>query len=117
MQPASVADLSEVLCAGVPAVVTSERPCLRKMAVTHRMPVASGGTLPRIDEWRGEISETQNHEVCRCFVRDLMAMPSMLMSKVEDRNTRLAFRVGGRHYCFHETCNGDAVVYAEEEAL
>ena len=114
---ASVADLSEVLCAGVPAVVTSERPCLRKMAVTHRMPVASGGTLPRIDEWRGEISETQNHEVCRCFVRDLMAMPSMLMSKVEDRNTRLAFRVGGRHYCFHETCNGDAVVYAEEEAL
>ena len=111
---ASAADLSEVLYAGVPAVVTSERPCLRKMAATRHIPVATDGTLPRIDEWRGEISEAHNHEVCRCFVRDLMAMPSIRLSKVEDRHTRLSYLAGGRHYCFHETCNGDAVVYAEK---
>ncbi len=114
---ASAADLSEVLYAGVPAVVTSERPCLRKMAAAHRIPVVPGGTFPRIDEWRGEIIEAQHQEVCHCLVRDLMERPSILISKIDDRNTRLAFLAGGRPYCFHETCNGDAVVYAERKTL
>lgn len=108
---ASFVELAEAVFCGRSVVVTSESPALRRMARTHGVVVLGKGVPAPSVEIRSPSVESPEDVALR-FVRMIADSASMLLTRVEDRNTRMAFRAGDELFCFHETCNGDAIVFA-----
>lgn len=108
---ASFVELAEAVFCGRSVVVTSESPALRRMARTCGVVVSGKGVSAPSVEIKSPSAELPADVALR-FVRMIADSASMLLTRVEDRNTRMAFRVGDELFCFHETCNGDAIVFA-----
>ena len=109
---ASHVELSEALYYGQDVIVLSDNHIIKKMVNTYGLPT-------ELNKFKhSPIDCRENGIISRIrmeFLQAVKSLPSMFNKRVKERNTCLTYKTDCAEYAIQNTCNGDIVVFCDEE--